>query len=347
MPEERGESPGSGSTGAEKAVLADCHLHLEGSLPEAFLRRLALRARHGYAQAGEFERARREMAGPAGFLELYAEVCRLFRTPEDCAEGAFAIAQALAADGVAYAEVYVSPEVFARVGLEPAACLAAVAEGFLRGEASGGARCRILLDVVRQWGPESAARVLDLYERHPLEEVVGFGLGGEERSQPASAFADAYLRARRLGLRTSVHAGEWAGSESVREALDALRPDRLDHGIAAAEDPRLLERLAQEQIVLWVAPTSNVRTGAVSSLASHGLPQLLEAGVRVALAADDPLLFATSTREEYRSARERLGLAPDSLRDLAANGWRGAFCPEAERERGLETLRGSDFGHRI
>ena len=190
-----------------------------------------------------------------------------------------------------------------------------MAAGFER--APDGTRCRILLDAVRHWGPESAHRVLDLYESRPLPSIVGFGLGGDEASYPAAAFADVYLRARGLGLRTSVHAGEWAGASSVAEALDALRPDRIDHGIAAASDARLLRRLAEEGTVLCVAPSSNRVTRAVPSLAAHPLSRLLAAGVRVAIAADDPLFFDTTTRREYGILRGELGVSrgrPAALR---------------------------------
>jgi adenosine deaminase len=157
---------------------------------------------------------------------------------------------------------------------------------------------------------------------------------------PAAAFSGVYGRARALGLKTSVHAGEWAGPESITAALDALRPDRLDHGIAAAADPRLCERLAEEKTTLCVAPSGNVATGAVESLESHPLRRLLASGVRVALSADDPLLFATTTAGEYRVARERLGLGDAELRQLAESSWRAAFCSRREREAGLAALAG-------
>jgi adenosine deaminase len=188
---------------------------------------------------------------------------------------------------------------------------------------------------VRHWGPESADRVLDLDEQAPRSSVVGFGLGGDERSVPAAAFAGVYLRARALGLRTSVHTGEWAGPEAVREVLDALRPDRLDHGVAAASDPSLLQRMVDEDTILCVAPTSNLRTGAVPNAGAHPLKALLDAGVRVTLSADDPLFFGTSTRGEYRFAREKLGVSEPDLGRLAANAWHAAFCTRAEREAGL------------
>jgi adenosine deaminase len=316
-------------------MLADCHLHFEGSLPSSVVAHLAGRDGHAFADPAAFAARRAAISGPAGFLELYAEVCRLFRSPEDYRAAAQGLAQALAADGVGYAEVYVSPEICSKIGLDAAACLEAVDVGFSEGRGAGGADCRILLDTVRHWGAEAAFRVLDLHERRPLERVVGFGMGGDEASVPAAEFAGAYARARALGLSTSVHAGEWRGADSVREALDSLRPDRLDHGISAASDPALLVRLADERITLWVAPSGNIATGAVGSFAEHPLARLLDAGVSVALSADDPLLFATTTAGEYELAGSVLGLSRERLGDLAARAWRAAFgLSHVEREAG-------------
>lgn len=315
-------------------MLADCHLHFEGSLPVAFVAELARRAGHPFADPAAFAARRESIGGSAGFLELFADVCRLFRSPEDYRAAALRLADRLLEDGLAYAEVYFSPEICTRIGLDAQACLEAVNSGF--SETSTGADCRILLDTVRHWGPSAAERVLDLYEGNPLPRVVGFGMGGDEGSVPAVEFAGAYARARSLGLSTSVHAGEWRGADSVRDALDALRPDRLDHGIAAARDEGLMARLAGEGIILWVAPTGNVATGAVDSLDDHPLPRLLDAGVSVALSADDPLLFGTTTALEYERAAAAFGLSPERVREMATRAWRGAFgLSDEERERGL------------
>ena len=325
--------------------LADCHLHFEGCLPIETVERLARRAGHRFVDAAVFEVGRLEIRDAASFLTLYAELCPLFRSPDDYAEAARDVTRALAAGGVRHAEVYVSPEIFSRIGLEAGPCLSAIDAGFREGAAREGMTCRILLDAVRQWGPESAERVLDLYERHPLDSIVGFGIGGDEKAVPSSAFAGAFLRARALGLKTSVHAGEWAGPESVREALDVLRPDRVDHGIAAVSDPELLARLAEEEITLCVAPSGNARTGAVTSFEAHPLPRLIEAGVRVALSADDPLFFATTTLSEYRLARDLLGIGDRQLRVLAENSWHAAFCSERERREGLAGLKEFQISH--
>ncbi len=322
-------------------VLADCHLHFEGCLPPAEIERLARAAGHPFADPAAFEAARGGVRDSQGFLDLFAEVCRLFRRPEDYVGAALAVAESLASDGLRYAEIYVSPEIFPRIGLDAAACLEAIDVGFREGLETHGILCRILLDAVRHWGPESADRVLDLYERMPLTSIVGFGIGGDETAVPAAAFGGIYLRARALKLRTSVHAGEWAGPESVREVLDALRPDRIDHGIGAAQDANLLARLAEEDTILCVAPTSNLRTGAVADAASHPLKKMLAAGVRVTLSADDPSLFGTTTAGEYRFARQSLGLDEAEIRTLAGNSFHAAFCSREEREAGLRALAGA------
>jgi adenosine deaminase len=297
-------------------LLADCHLHFEGSLPRDFLARLAGRTDHALQDLAVFEERRRGVRDASGFLLLFAEVCRLFRRPEDYAEAANALGEALGEDGVAYAEIYVSPEIFTRIGLSPEACLAAVDAAFRT--RPGGCDCRILLDVVRHWGPESAERVFSLHEQTRFASVVGFGMGGDETSLPAAEFSGVDARARSLGLKTSVHAGEWAGPDAITAALDALRPDRVDHGIAAAADPRPRAVGRRKRRSAWLS--GNVATGAVA-----GLEAILCGGcsprVRVALSADDPLLFATTTAGEYRVARggspRGLGAAPPGGKLLA------------------------------
>jgi len=318
--------------------LADCHLHFEGSLPAETVEGLARRSGHRFAERQAFDEARRAVGDPADFLALYAEICRLFKSPEDYAEASRALVRALAADGVAYAEVYVSPEIFGRLSLDRRACLEAIDAGFREQGRAEGVTCRILLDAVRHWGPDSAHRVLGLFEASPYSSIVGFGIGGDESALPAAAFEKVYDRARSLGLKTSVHSGEWTGPQAVREALDVLKPDRIDHGIAAAREQELIERLADAGTVLWVCPTGNVFTGAVRGLDEHPLKRLLEAGVRVALGADDPLLFNTTTSGEYAAARDAFGLDDAALALLAEHGWRGAFCTTEERLSGLERL---------
>lgn len=246
-------------------------------------------------------RARRLALGsPQAFFSFYRDVCRQIRSAADYALVARSLVARLARERIRHAEVYVSPAVAEKLGLDWFEVKATLEAVFAAHEAARRGRVVVLLDVVRHWGPASAERVLDLHEKSPWTRVAGFGLGGDEAAFPARDFADAFRRARRLGLMPVAHAGEWAGPDSVAETLDSLKPVRVAHGIRAAEDAALLRALARRGIVCDVCPTSNLATGAVASGAAHPVRALLAAGVPVTLSTDDPGLFGTTLRKEYR-----------------------------------------------
>jgi aminodeoxyfutalosine deaminase len=144
-------------------------------------------------------------------------------------------------------------------------------------------------------------------------------------------FAPAFRAAREAGLHSAPHAGETVGPDEVWAALRELGAERVGHGIAAATDPALLAHLAEHAIAPEVCPTSNVRTGAVPSLAAHPLPDLLAAGVPVTLATDDPGMFGTDLDAEYELCHTTFGLGRVELADLARTGARAAFCAEPTR----------------
>ena len=304
--------------------LADLHLHFEGSVPRATLVAIAARNRHAFGSGEAFERALATSRRSRSFLRLFADCCRLFSSPSDYREAALALGKWLAEE-LAHAEIYVSPEIWFRFGLDPAAVLSAIDAGLQEAEAETGGRFLLLLDSVRQWGPDAAERVLDLHEKTANPRVVGFGIGGEEDSIAAVEFRPAYERARRLGLGTAIHAGEWAGADSVASVLDALPVDRIDHGIRAVEDPKVTSRLASSGVTLCVAPSSNLATSVYDGWRSHPLPRLLESGVAVCLSADDPTIFSTSTAREYAHAARELGLSAAALDGMRKTAWAARF----------------------
>jgi len=245
---------------------------------------------------------RRAVSSKETFLDFYRDVCRQLLGPADYAFVARGLVSRLARENVRWAEVTVSPAVVERIGLDWFDVVDALERVFSEHEAKGRGRVRILLDLVRHWGPASAARVFDLHAQRPWRRVVGFGLGGDETAFAARDFGDAYRRGRKAGLLAVVHAGEWAGPESVADALRFLEPVRIAHGIRAVEDPALLRALVKKGVVCDVCPTSNIRTGAVPRGEEHPLRRMLLAGVPVTLSTDDPGLFGTTLAGEYRRA---------------------------------------------
>ena len=285
------------------APKVELHLHLEGAVPAAALARLSSRSESPiFPDVASVRARRRELGSKEAFLGFYRDVCRQLRSPADYALVARGLVSRLARENVRWAEVTVSPAVVEKIGLDWFDVREALERAFEKHEARGLGRVRVLLDFVRHWGPAAAERVLDLHAERPWTRAVGFGLGGDETAFPARDFADAYRRGRKAGLLPVVHAGEWAGPDSVAEALRFLRPVRIAHGIRAVEDPLLLKELARKGVFCDVCPTSNLRTGAVSPGAEHPLRRLLAAGVPVTLSTDDPGLFGTTLAGEYRRA---------------------------------------------
>jgi adenosine deaminase len=303
----------------------ELHLHLEGAAPPALTRALA--ARKGLALGddpyawGDF----------SGFLGAYDRVSSVYRTAQDERALAEAVLRECAAHGVIYAEITISPDHAGRHRW--AEHLAAIGEGADAAEAATGIVARFIVTCVRRSGPEGAEAVARLALATPDARVVGFGMAGDERLHAPADFARAFAIAREGGLRLTAHAGEFAGPESVRGALDHLRVERVGHGVRAAEDPELVRRLAAEGVTLEVCPGSNVALGVVPSLAAHPIAALDAAGVPVTVSTDDPPFFGTDMTVEYAGLAETFGWGRDKLRALSRTALSAAFCDDATRAR--------------
>ncbi len=318
---------------------AELHLHLEGAIAPATLVRLARRFREPIFPDLASVRARQRVGDFRHFLAFYRDVCLCLKTPADYAAVARDLVRRLSRENIAYAEVYVSPAVIERIGLDWAGVRSALEQVFRRFENGSGRRIVVLLDSARQWGPDAAHRVLDLHEASPWPRVGGFGLGGDESSVPAREFRQVFDRVRRLSLAPLIHAGEWAGAESVAAALEELKPVRIAHGFRAAEDPSVVTRLARLQTPLDLCPTSNVATRALPPGERHPVLELLRAGIRVSLSTDDPGLFRSTLRAEFLELA-RLGATRRELEAVLSNGFAFGLRPvrrrvPARRPRGI------------
>lgn len=316
---------------------AEIHLHLEGSIDLDTL--LALRARRGEAAGVEARARLAALYRHRDFLDFlghFRDLCGELRAPEDFALAVAGLGARLARDNVRHAEVMCSPGIFARLGLPADEILDAVAGAADVVERAGGPRLLFLLDGVRQWGPPAVEELVRLAAGGRRPRVIGIGVGGDETGWPAEEFAPAYREARRLGLRTTAHAGEFDGPRSVWEAMEVLEVDRIGHGIRAVEDPALLRALAARGLPLECCPTSNLATGVVSGWETHPLPALVRAGLRITVNSDDPAMFGTSIGGEWRVLEDRLGLNASEVLALGRATIESTFLPEAEKRALLD-----------
>src|SRR4029079_16121035 len=261
----------------------------------------------------------------------------------------------LAATGVRYAEVVFSPGNHARRFADDwYGPIEAVLDGLAAGEARSGVTVQLCPDIVRDNGLDDAertvegarryagrsvlclnvtARTVEVACRYAGRGVVALNCAGSERTD-VSPFAPLFRRAADAGLRSVPHAGEWAGPENVRATIRYLRPDRIGHGVRAAEDPVLVLELAERRLPLELCPISNVATGASPDLASHPFPLLRNAGVVVTLNSDDPAMFGAWLTEVFEMARDTWDLDDAALADLARAGVDASFA-DASRKAAL------------
>jgi adenosine deaminase len=310
---------------------AELHVHLEGTAPPALIRRLA--ERNGLpVPDGVFDGPDRfAYTGFLEFLKTYDRAASVIRTAQDYRDVTYEYLASCALQGAVYVELIVSPDHAALVKLDPEEHLNGIAKGIDDAREGHAIEARILVTAIRNLGAEQAVRVARYAASRPHPYVVGFQMAGDEENFPAGDFKEAYDIAAEAGLGCTVHAGEWAGPESVRAALE-LPVTRIGHGVRSIEDPALVEELAARQTVLECCPTSNVVLDLFRSYEDHPLPRLMEAGVKVTLASDDPPYFGASIGGEYAICRERYGFDDDRLRTITRTAIEAAFCEKTLKQ---------------
>jgi adenosine deaminase len=269
------------------------------------------------------------------FLRTYDLAASVIRTGQDYRDITYEYLCDCARGGAIYVELTASPDHAALVKLSDEEHLDGIAEGIDDARRDTGIEGRILISAVRNFGVERALRIARYAAGRPHPYVVGFSMAGNEAGFPAGDFAEAFAVAATAGLGCTIHAGEWAGAESMWAALQ-LPITRIAHGVRAIEDLSLVEELAAEGIVLEACPTSNVVLGVFGSYEEHPLPRLREAGVRVTLGSDDPPYFGTSIAGEYEVCAERMGFTEHDLRDITWTAIDAAFCDQDLKD-GLRT----------
>jgi adenosine deaminase len=309
---------------------AELHVHLEGTAPPELIGRIA--DRNGVTLPDRMLGAdgRFRYTDFLDFLATYDLAASVIRTAEDYRDITYDYLCACARGGAIYVELTASPDHAALVGLSDEDHWGGIARGIDEARADTGIEARILSSAVRNFGVEQALRVARNAASRPHPYVVGFSMAGDELGFPAARFAGAYAIAAEAGLGCTIHAGEWAGPDSVRAALE-LPVTRIDHGVRAIEDPALVDELAASAIVLNCCPTSNVVLGVYPSYEAHPLPRLRAAGVRVTLGSDDPPYFGASLETEYELCVSRMGLGEDDLRDITRTAVDAAFCDDELR----------------
>jgi aminodeoxyfutalosine deaminase len=309
----------------------ELHVHLEGTVRPDTLRAIA--KRNDYPLPDDLESLYR-FRDFRHFIEVFELTAGALSRYDDFRQVVVDYAGEAASHGAVYLEAIFAPGLWR--GLDTDEVFTGYCDGAAEARELHGVEVRLTPDIPTVYSPEEAEKIARYTVEYRGRGVVGLGIGGLE--YPSEPFEHAFAIARAGGVGSVPHAGELAGAESVRTVLEGLAADRIRHGIRSVEDAGLVAELADRGTVLDVCPLSNLRTGAVASLAEHPLPRLVAAGVRCSISTDDPAMFDTDLTRDYEAAAS-LGVSPRAAYEA---GVAGALCDDETRAR-LQQI-GDAFG---
>lgn len=279
-----------------------------------------------------------KIASLQSMIESFYFVQSFFREPEDFQLVVDDVIAYAKRNNISYIEAFASPSMVLNRGLISfEQMFTTLVKGFDRAHKKDKVDVRLIVDVSRSFGPKNAMRNLDhtlsFLKNHETDRVLGIGLGGQEVGHPCADYETVFAKARKAGLHVVAHAGEEVGPESVWEAIDILKAERIGHGISSVQDPELMERLKKDQVPLEICPTSNVYTKKyVDRFSEHPIRKLFDAGLFVTVNTDDPILFSIELNEELQKLASEIGFSRDELLTLVKNGIDATFLPVAKKK---------------
>lgn len=317
---------------------AELHMHIEGSLEPELM--FALARRNGLSQP---YRDVAELRGAyvfdnlQSFLDIYHQGTLVLKTEQDFYDMADAYLARAAADHVQHAEIFFDTQTHTGHGLTAQTVINGLHRACADAPGRHGLSASLILCFLRHLSEREAFECLE--EVMPWRDhILGVGLASSEVGHPPEKFARVFARCRELGFRLVAHAGEEGPPAYIWGALDALKVERIDHGVQAMHDAALLQRLARDRIPLTVCPLSNLKLRVYPSLAQHRLGDMLAAGIVATVNSDDPAYFGGYVNENYTQTFAALGLGVVQAYQLARNSFEASFIDAAERQRCIERL---------
>ncbi|MBX3618716.1 MAG: adenosine deaminase [Rhizobacter sp.] len=318
---------------------AELHLHIEGSLEPELIFQLAQRngVKLAYPSVEALRRAY-AFTDLQSFLDIYYAGASVLLKEEDFFDMAMAYFQRAKADNVVHAELFFDPQTHTDRGVPFEAVIKGLSRACDTAQRELGISALLIMCFLRHLSEEAAFETLA--QALPWRQhFVGVGLDSGERGNPPEKFARVFARCRALGLHLVAHAGEEGPPAYIRDALDVLHVERIDHGVRCVEDAGLVQRLAAERVPLTVCPLSNVKLCVFETLAQHNIASLLEAGLCVTVNSDDPAYFGGYINQNFTETFEALPQlgAPEAYQ-LALNSFEASFAPASARQGWKERL---------
>ncbi|MCC4265763.1 adenosine deaminase [Oceanimonas baumannii] len=330
----------------EQLPKVELHLHIEGSLEPELV--FALARRNGitldYANEDAL-RAAYEFDDLQSFLNIYYAGMSVLQTEQDFFDMTHAYLRRAHNENVRHTEIFFDPQAHTERGVPFSAVVTGIHRALEQARYDWGISSRLILSFLRHLPEESAIETLRQAE--PFHAwLTGVGLDSSETGNPPDKFRRAYALAREQGYRLVAHAGEEGPPQYIRDAIALLRVERIDHGVAAIQDPALMAELAESRMPLTVCPLSNLKLRVVNSMSDHPMRTLLQAGLCVTVNSDDPAYFGGYMNANYMALQQGLAMTDSELLQLAANGVEASWLSPEEKALLLRDVRehGEKFG---
>lgn len=323
---------------ARRLPKAELHLHIEGSLEPEMLVALAKRNRVDIPfRSVEEARAAYAFSNLQDFLDIYYQGMSVLRTEEDFFDLTMAYLNRARADNVRHAEIFFDPQGHTARGVPFDTAISGILTALQMSRAQFGMTSKLILCFLRHLSEEDAFACLK--EAEPwLDRIAGVGLDSSEVGHPPSKFGRVFAAARQRGLKCVAHAGEEGPPDYVREALDLLLIDRLDHGNRSLEDEALVARLKESGMTLTVCPLSNLKLCVVNDMRAHPLKSMLRAGLKATVNSDDPAYFGGYVMANFEAVIDALDLDAEDVKTLARNSFAGSFLEEGQKRAHIAAI---------
>lgn len=313
---------------------AELHLHLEGAVAAETFADLA--NKNGVALPDHDSAASLyEYDSLVDFLKIYTLVSHSIVDRDDFRRVTHECLARCARSGARYVELFFSPESHLEVGVEYATMLDGVVQGMRDARIDHGVESNLVPAINRELGPQRALQFVEMVVEHRRPEVIGIGLDFNEAGFPPENYVDAFEHAERHGLHRTSHAGEVGPAANVRNSIDVLGCERVDHGYHVVDDAELLARCVESQIVFTACPTTTTYTTVWRDLAApdHAIRQMADAGLNLTINSDDPPMFSIDLGDEYVTLHDIMGFSLDEIRRFALNGIDAAWVDESTKQR--------------
>jgi len=312
------------------------HLHLEGAIPHETLW-ILIQKYGGDKSLSTFEDLKQRFSyiDFNHFIQTWLWKNTFIREYDDFTFLSDAVLKDLVNQNIKYAEIFISPSEF-RNTLEPQKIMEAISKSLINNPEI---RISLIVDLVRNLGTDNAMRTL--YEINEVKEygIIGIGIGGLEKEYPPELFTEVFEQARQFGFRTTAHAGEAAGPQSIWGAIRKLRVDRIGHGTRAIEDPELLKYLVDNQIPVELCPLSNLKTRVIGSIEKHPVRTFIEMGIPVSINTDDPKMFGNCLSEEYQVLKDSFDFSDEEINTIILNSIQTTWLDEKDKVAIIKEFR--------